>query len=148
MCPLGTALCMTRTGMNRVDVFVSLQRGITRLKRFNLSKIYGTVAAAGAVGRGCFTLLRSQADVPGGNGTHIYICVVNAARQAVHVLSLSASEVTYVGDLGWPSDTEQHLERDLLCGSHTVYMLLGSTCFFPIMLLCPAEASDVKAAAA
>jgi hypothetical protein len=92
-----------------------MQRGITRLKRFNLSKIYGSVAAASAVGPRCFTVVRSQADVPGGNGTRIYICVVNAARQAVHVLSLSAAEVTYVGDLSWPTDPEQRLERDLLC---------------------------------
>lgn len=102
------------------DMHVLLQRGITRLKRFNLSKIYGSVAGAGAVGPRCFTLLRSQADVPGGNGTRIYICVINAARQAIHVLSLSAAEVTYIGDLSWPADPDQILERDLLCATHSL----------------------------
>jgi hypothetical protein len=118
---------------------VFLQRGITRLKRFNLSKIYGSVAAAGAVGQRCFAVLRSQADVPGGNGTRIYICVINATRQAVHVLSLSAAEVTYVGDLAWPNDTEQQRERDLMCAIPTVSLILAILFSHQIMLFCQPE---------
>jgi hypothetical protein len=95
-----------------------LQRGITRLKRFHLSKIYGSIAATGVSGPQCFSVVRSQADIPGGNGTRMYVCGVRAARQAIHVLSLSAAEVTYIGDLAWPSPPSGvSLDRDLRCVS-------------------------------
>jgi hypothetical protein len=49
------------------------------------------------------SIIRTQQDVPGGNGTRIYVCVIDAARQTINVLSLSSTVVTYVGDLQWPT---------------------------------------------
>lgn len=74
-----------------------MQRGITRLKHFSLSKLYGSVAAAGTVRPDHVAIVRSQQLTSADTGTRMYICAIDAAREAIRVLSLSATEVTYLG---------------------------------------------------
>lgn len=74
-----------------------MQRGITRLKHFSLSKLYGTVATAGIMRPEHVTIVRCHQLTSADTGTRMYVCVIDAAREAIRVLSLSATEVTYLG---------------------------------------------------
>eukprot|EP00892_Ulva_mutabilis_P004727 jgi/Ulvmu1/2626/UM014_0078.1 len=99
-------LLVQATEFDLVVMQITGQRGITRLRHFSLSKLYGSVATAGAVRPEHVAIVRSQQLSSADTGTRMYICAIDAAREAIRVLSLSATEVTYLGDLEWPAKQE------------------------------------------
>ena len=80
-----------------------MQRGVTRLKTFNLSQLFtnvGNVAAASL--QATWTVVRAHHSVAN-SATRMYVLVVDAAALAIHVLALSAAIVTHAGALEWPA---------------------------------------------
>lgn len=81
-----------------------LQRGITKLRSYNLSRLFGNIAASTASSlQAAMTAVRAEQSVAQAVGVRMYVCVVDALGLAIHVLALSSAEVTHVGTLEWPT---------------------------------------------
>ena len=96
-----------RRGIVRVACDVNshtLQRGITKLRSYNLSRLFGNIAASTASSlQAALTAVRAEQSVAQPAGVRMYVCVVDALGLAIHVLALSSAEITHVGTLEWPT---------------------------------------------
>jgi hypothetical protein len=69
-----------------------------------LSKMFGNIASSVAAAlKSSMTIVRAQQSIVNASSTRMYICVVDVAGLAIHVLALSAMEATHVGMLEWPT---------------------------------------------
>ena len=69
------------------------------------------------------TIVRAQQSIASPSSTRMYICVVDAAGLAIHVLALSAMEATHIGMLEWPTAASVGNQHPPLQCAHNLNVL-------------------------
>ena len=103
-----------------------LQRGITKVQGYSLSKLLGNnIATAGAAAAQiAATPVRMAQSIVHSAGTRMYICIVDAPSLTIHVLALSLTTMTRLGVLEWPglsmsgAGSSKPLKCALTCPMH------------------------------